>query len=107
MDGVRLACVPAVTCNRASGTATACTGRTSRRAGQRCNPNKLLLDPYAKAIDGQIDWDPSLFAYDLGDAGQPSTTTTRLAHMMYGVVINPFFDWAGDRAPKTPYAPTR
>ncbi len=32
--------------------------------GLRCNPNKLLLDPYAKAIDGQIDWDPSVFGYD-------------------------------------------
>ena len=36
-------------------------------AGQRCNPSKLLLDPYAKAIDGHVDWDQSLFAYDFGD----------------------------------------
>ena len=32
--------------------------------GLRCNPNKLLLDPYAKAIDGEIDWDPAVFGYD-------------------------------------------
>ena len=31
--------------------------------GHRCNPNKLLLDPYAKAIDGQVDWDESVFGY--------------------------------------------
>src|SRR5579885_3079947 len=36
-------------------------------AGQRFNPNKLLLDPYAKAIHRQIDWDPALFSYNMGD----------------------------------------
>ena len=36
-------------------------------AGQRCNPNKLLLDPYAKAIDGNFEWNQSLFGYDFGD----------------------------------------
>ncbi|MET0474067.1 MAG: glycogen debranching enzyme, partial [Mycobacterium sp.] len=36
-------------------------------SGQRCNPNKLLLDPYAKAIDGTFQWDQSLFGYDFGD----------------------------------------
>src|SRR5665213_3107776 len=35
--------------------------------GQRCNPNKLLLDPYAKAIDGVIAWDESLFGYHFDD----------------------------------------
>ena len=71
--------------------------------GQRANPNKLLLDPYAKATVGEIDWDPSLFAYQLGD---PDTVNDddSAAHMMLGVVINPFFDWAGDRHPRTPYA---
>ena len=74
-------------------------------AGQRSNPAKLLLDPYAKAIAGQIDWDPSLFSYDLG---QPDSfnQADSAAHMMHGVVINPYFDWAGDRAPKTPYHST-
>src|ERR1700709_286268 len=37
--------------------------------GLRCNPNKLLLDPYAKAIDGIIDWHQSLFSYNFGDEG--------------------------------------
>ncbi len=36
-------------------------------AGHRCNPNKLLLDPYAKATDGEIDWHQALFGYNFGD----------------------------------------
>ena len=36
-------------------------------AGNRCNPAKLLLDPYAKAVDGQVDWDESVFAYRWDD----------------------------------------
>ncbi|MCU1572847.1 MAG: glycogen debranching protein, partial [Micrococcaceae bacterium] len=70
--------------------------------GMRCNPNKLLLDPYAKAVAGQIDWDPSLFSYNLGDPDSKNDEDSG-PHMMLGVVVNPFFDWAGDRAPKTPY----
>jgi isoamylase len=77
-------------------------GPHNPQAGQRCNPNKLLLDPYAKAVAGQIDWDQSLFSYNLG---HPDTfnDADSAQHMMHGVVINPYFDWAGDRAPKTPY----
>ncbi|RIJ79056.1 glycogen debranching enzyme GlgX [Nakamurella silvestris] len=73
--------------------------------GHRCNPAKLLLDPYAKAVTGEIDWDPSLFSYNLGE---PDTfnDADSAAHMFHGVVINPFFDWAGDRAPKIPYNDT-
>ena len=38
-------------------------------AGLRCNPNKLLLDPYAKAVDGTITWNEALFGYQSGDPG--------------------------------------
>src|SRR5262249_25077406 len=71
--------------------------------GLRCNPSKLLLDPYAKAIDGRIDWHPSLFSYDLG---HPDTFNTddSAGHMPKSVVINPFFDWGVDRPPRHPYA---
>ena len=41
--------------------------------GNRCNPNKLLLDPYAKAVSGQIDWDQALFGYNFGDEDCPIT----------------------------------
>src|SRR5690242_16515810 len=71
--------------------------------GLRCNPNKLLLDPYAKAIDGTIEWDESLFGYHFGDAESVNNDDSAV-HMPKCVVINPFFDWASDRAPKHPYA---
>ena len=73
--------------------------------GHRCNPNKLLLDPYAKAIDGGIDWDESLFPYRFDDPEAVNDADSG-PHMMKSVVINPFFDWGSDRLPKTPYADT-
>jgi isoamylase len=75
------------------------------RAGLRCNPNKLLLDPYAKAVDGEIDWDASLFAYQLGDPTKRSDADSA-PHMPKSVVVNPYFDWADDRAPRRPYHQT-
>jgi len=71
--------------------------------GERFNPSKLLLDPYAKATTGRIDWDPSLFSYSFDDPTKRNDDDSA-AHTMLGVVINPFFDWAGDRHPRTPYA---
>jgi isoamylase len=70
--------------------------------GQRCNPNKLLLDPYAKATSGDIDWDQSLFGYDFGDP-ESRNDEDSAAHMMKSVVITPFFDWEGDRRLDIPY----
>nr|WP_125037724.1 glycogen debranching protein GlgX [Nocardioides sp. LS1] len=70
--------------------------------GMRCNPNKLLLDPYAKATAGEIDWDQSLFGYDFGDPDSRNDDDSA-AHMTLGVVINPFFDWEGDRRLDIPY----
>lgn len=71
--------------------------------GLRFNPNKLLLDPYAKAVEGQVEWGQSVFGYNFGDPDSRNDDDSAAA-MMKGVVINPFFDWAGDRLPKTPYA---
>ena len=70
--------------------------------GNRFNPNKLLLDPYAKAIQGQIDWDPALFSYNFGDPDSRNDSDSA-PHTMHGVVINPFFDWDGDRQLRIPY----
>ncbi len=75
------------------------------KAGKRANPNKLLLDPYAKATEGAIDWHPSLFAYEFGDP-ESRNDEDSAGHMMFGVVVNPFFDWAGDRRLGTPYSQT-
>src|SRR4051812_6465560 len=63
--------------------------------GLRCNPNKLLLDPYAKAIDGSIDWDESVFGYRFGNGERNDDDSA--PHMPKSVVVNPFFDWGVDR----------
>ena len=70
--------------------------------GQRCNPNKLLIDPYAKAIDGQIDGDPSLFSYRF-DAPDERNDDDSAGHTMVSVVVSPFFAWGFDRPPKHEY----
>ncbi|QKJ19279.1 glycogen debranching protein GlgX [Microbacterium hominis] len=80
-------------------------GPYAPREGQRFNPNKLLLDPYAKAVEGQVDWGQSVFGYDFG-APDSRNDLDSAAAMMKGVVINPYFDWAGDRQPKTPLSET-
>lgn len=73
--------------------------------GLRCNPSKLLLDPYAKATVGDVDWGQSLFGYDFGDPDSRNDDDS-LQQMVLGVVTNPWFDWEGDRPPRTPYAET-
>ncbi|MHB8274550.1 MAG: glycogen debranching enzyme, partial [Dermatophilaceae bacterium] len=70
--------------------------------GHRCNPAKLLLDPYAKAIDGQIDGDRSLYSYELSEPRKMNATDS-LGHTMLSVVVNPFFDWGHDRPPHHEY----
>ncbi|MBW0255642.1 glycogen debranching protein GlgX [Cellulomonas sp. PS-H5] len=70
--------------------------------GHRCDPSKLLLDPYAKAIDGQIDNDPSLYSYTFG-AEDERNTEDSAGHTMTSVVVNPYFDWGHDRPPQHEY----
>jgi isoamylase len=72
--------------------------------GHRCNPSKLLLDPYGKAIDGDVKWDRSLYSYELGSNDPASLNTDDSAPFMpRNVVINPYFDWAGDQRLRIPY----
>jgi isoamylase len=66
--------------------------------GLWCNPSKLLLDPYAKAVAGHVDWDAACFGYVLG-SGDTRDDTDSLAHVPRGVVHNPYFDWGNDRPP--------
>jgi isoamylase len=73
--------------------------------GHRCNPAKLLLDPYAKALQGQVSWHESLFSYYFAEPWRLSTADSA-SHMPKNVVINPFFDWGDDRPPRTPYHET-
>jgi isoamylase len=80
--------------------------------GHRCDPSKLLLDPYGKSFDGEFTFGQALYSYDMAAAAHdPAETGTppqvdSLGHTMTSVVINPFFDWATDRAPRTPYHET-
>ncbi len=73
--------------------------------GHRYNPSKLMIDPYAKAIAGTIEWDDSLFGYDVGDEKQDLkiSHTDSAPFIPKSVVIDNSFDWSGDRPPKTPY----
>ena len=70
--------------------------------GARCNPSKLLLDPYAKAVQGDIDWDESLFGYPFGHPDDRNDADSA-AHAMKAVVINPYFDWRSDHQLRVPY----
>ena len=71
--------------------------------GSRCNPHKLLLDPYAKAIDGHFHWEQSLFGYNFGEPDSRNDADSARA-MPKSVVINPYFDWGMDRPPQHGYA---
>src|SRR3954467_7953260 len=73
--------------------------------GHRCNPAKLLLDPYAKAIEGEVDWDEACFSYKFGNPDEFNDADSA-PHMPKSVVISPFFSWDNDRPPRTPYNET-
>ncbi|MGV9374624.1 glycogen debranching protein GlgX [Nonomuraea sp. NPDC003707] len=73
--------------------------------GHRSNPAKLLLDPYAKAIDGELTWNQALFPYYFTDPTRRNTEDSA-PYMPKNVVINPFFEWGNDRPPRIPYHQT-
>lgn len=70
--------------------------------GHRCDPTKLLLDPYAKAIVGQVSTSEALYSYKFADPSQRNEADSA-AETMISVVINPFFDWGHDRPPAHEY----
>src|ERR1700722_4714399 len=74
--------------------------------GFRCRPSKLLIDPYAKALEGVVDWDESLFEYRFGQPDVLDNDDDSAAHVPKAVVINPYFEWESDRHPHTPWAET-
>jgi len=73
--------------------------------GHRFNSNKLLLDPYAKAIAGVIEWDDSLYSYQIGsdDEDLSFSESDSAPFIPKSVVIDPAFDWGNDEKPGTPY----
>ena len=97
------------TCSPASSTATASTARTSPAKGHRFNRNKVVLDPYAKAIGRDVRWDDSLFGYTIGDPdGGPVVRRPRQRRVRAAGrrSIDPAFTWGDDRPPRTPWHKT-
>ncbi len=70
--------------------------------GQRCNPAKLLLDPYAKAVEGEVRWNEAVFPYHFEDPEGSRNDLDSAPFIPKCVVINPFFDWGNDRPPRVP-----
>jgi len=68
--------------------------------GHRFNPNKLVLDPYAKAVVGQIVWASELFGYKMGEEDTTFDERDSASFMPKGRVIDPAFNWGEDRAPR-------
>src|SRR5262245_42619262 len=80
-------------------------GEYDPASGRRANGAKLLLDPYAKAVDGGIDWDEACFGYRFGDPDSRNDADSA-PHVPRSVVVSPYFDWAHDRRPNTPWHET-
>ncbi|MBS2963418.1 glycogen debranching protein GlgX [Actinocrinis puniceicyclus] len=84
-------------------------GPNRPRSGVRCNPHKLLLDPYARAIDGEVRWNESLYGYRFGHP-ESRNDADSAQYTPRSVVVNPYFDWDGgmgyERRPRTPYHET-
>jgi glycogen operon protein len=71
--------------------------------GQRFNPNKLLVDPYARALAGAVRWDAALLGQDPADPGAPDARDSA-PFVPKGRVVDPAFDWGDDRPPRTPWS---
>ena len=74
--------------------------------GRLCNAAKLLLDPYAKAIDGAVVADDVLFGYDRALSRYRRSKADSAPNVPRSVVVNPYFDWTHDRPPRIPYHET-
>jgi isoamylase len=74
--------------------------------GLRCNPAKLLVDPYAKAIRGRLEWSEAVFGYRFGDPDGPRSELDSAPYVPKAVVVNPYFDWGNDRPPRIPWQDT-
>lgn len=70
--------------------------------GHRFNPHKLLIDPYAKAISGVVQWNDALFAYNIGEDDLSLDTTDSAPFVPKSVVIDGHFEWGDDHPPRIP-----
>jgi glycogen operon protein len=73
--------------------------------GHRFNPNKLLIDPYAKALSGRVEWNNAIFGYEIGSADEDLSysESDSASYIPKSVVVDTSFNWEGDKAPKIPY----
>jgi isoamylase len=74
--------------------------------GLRCNPAKLLIDPYARAIDGELDWHDSVFGYVVGKDDTHRDDRNSAPHVPKSVVADTLFPWGDDQRPRTPWHDT-
>jgi glycogen operon protein len=76
--------------------------------GHRCNPRKLLLDPYARAIEGDVTWSPAVYPYKVGDPEEDLARSDEdsARYVPRSVVTNPYFDWSDDRPPRVSWHDT-
>jgi glycogen operon protein len=74
--------------------------------GLRCNPTKLLLDPYSRAIEGEPHWDEAIYPYRLGEDDLAMSGSDSAPFMPRSIVTSPWFDWSDDRHPRTPWHDT-
>jgi isoamylase len=76
--------------------------------GLRFNESKLLLDPYAKSVAGQIKWSDEMFSYIVGDPGEDLSRDSRdnAWAMPKSVIVDAGFDWGDDKKPGTPFSET-
>ena len=81
-------------------------GPYSPQDGTRCDSEKLLIDPYAKAIEGSVEWGEASFSYSLDSPNGGPNRLNSAALMPKSVVVNPFFDWGVDRPPLRPWHET-
>jgi isoamylase len=74
--------------------------------GQRCNPSKLLLDPYGKAVEGEVKWNEAVFGHLFRDPENSKNEMDSAPFMPKSVVAPPYFGWGSDRYPATPWHET-
>src|SRR2546428_1452677 len=70
--------------------------------GQRCNPAKLLLDPYAGSFEGHVDRNEAVFPYWCDNPEGPPNDRDSAPFVPKSVVISPYFDWGNERPPRLP-----
>ena len=82
------------------------TGPWDAAKGQRCHPSKLLLDPYARAIDSDVKWNEALYSYRFGKDPKELNDDDSAPYLPRAVVVSPFFDWGNDHRPQRPWHET-